>query len=98
MTDTLIALISILIGIIAANLAGKFFKNYSHGLVGNSIVGAFGSIFLIKSFGRLGFDPRSIMELGSVNYTLFSINSFVSFLGGALGVFFIYKLRTSMVR
>lgn len=93
MTDTLISLISILLGIIGANIIGFRFKKYSFGVTGNTILGVFGSIFLMKSFGRLGFDPKSIMELGSMNYSLFLINSIVSFLGGSIAVIFIYKLK-----
>ncbi|WP_452227840.1 MULTISPECIES: hypothetical protein [unclassified Lacinutrix] len=86
MTETLISLISILIGIIAANSTGVLFKKYSFGVIGNTIAGVFGSIFLIKSFGRLGFDPLSIMENGTFHTSLFIINGIVSALGGALGV------------
>jgi len=96
MTDTLISLISIFIGIIGANLAGYFFKKYSFGITGNTIAGVFGSIFLIKSFGRLGFDPKSIMEQADVNYTLFVINSIVSFCGGVIAVFLARKLKNKL--
>ncbi len=96
MTDTLISLISILIGIIGANLMGFVFKKYSFDLVGNTIAGVFGSIFFIKSFGRLGFDPSAIMESGSTNIALFLINAAVSFGGGVVAVFIAKKLKTSM--
>jgi len=86
MTGTLISLISILIGIIAANIFGVFYKKYSFGVIGNTLVGVFGSIFFIKSFGRLGFDPWSIMQNESFNITLFVVNCFVSILGGVLGL------------
>lgn len=86
MTGTLISLVSILIGIIAANIFGVFYKKYSFGFIGNTLVGVFGSIFLIKSFGRLGFDPWSIMQNESFNTTLFVVNCFVSILGGVLGL------------
>ncbi len=98
MTDTLIALISIFIGIIGANITGAIFRKYSFDMIGNTIAGVFGSIFLIKSFGRLGFDPKSIMELGSVNSNLFMINSIVSFLGGSVAVILIFKLKNKMNR
>ena len=96
MTDTLISLISILIGIIGANITGFIFKKYSFGNIGNTIAGVFGSIFLIKSVGRLGFGPKSIMEYGNVHIDLFVLNAFVSFLGGAIAVILIYKLKTIM--
>ena len=96
MTATLISLISVFIGIIGANVTGFIFKKYSFGLIGNTIAGVFGSVFLIKSFGRLGFDPKSIMQLGSVNYSLFFINILVSFLGGAISLILISILNNKM--
>lgn len=96
MTDTLISLISIMIGIIGANLTGLIFKKYSFELVGNTIAGVFGSILLIKSFGRLGFDPRSIMQSGSTDLSLFFLNCLVSFGGGALAIIFLKKLKTAI--
>ncbi|MFB9056095.1 hypothetical protein ACFFU9_05000 [Mariniflexile ostreae] len=89
MTDTLIAIISIFIGILGANLVGFFYKKYSLGFTGNTVAGMFGSIFFIKLFGRLGFGPKSIMLTGEVNGVLFTINVMVSFLGGVLGLYFI---------
>jgi len=93
MTDTLISLISIVIGIIAANLTGLVFKKYTLKIIGNTIAGVFGSILLIKSFGRLGFDPKAIMQSGSVDYNLFTLNAMVSFCGGVLAVILLSKLR-----
>ncbi len=96
MTATLISLISVFVGIIGANITGLFFNKYSFGLIGNTIAGVFGSVFLIKSFGRLGFDPKSIMLLGSVNYSLFLINMLVSFLGGAIALILISIFKNKM--
>ena len=96
MTATLISLISIFIGIIGANSTGYVFKKYSLGIIGNTIAGVFGSIFFIKSFGRLGFDPQSIMQLGSISYSLFFINAIVSFFGGGIAVILISKLKKIM--
>ncbi|WP_158840325.1 hypothetical protein [Polaribacter sp. L3A8] len=86
MTETLISLISILVGIIGAISAGFVFKKYSFGIVGNTIAGVFGSIFLIKFFGRLGFNPQSIVQNGTFNTSLFLINCIVSSLGGVFGL------------
>jgi len=96
MTGTLISLISIFIGIVGANITGYLFKKYSFGLIGNTIAGVFGSIFLIKSFGRLGFDPNSIMQSESYTYHLFILNSFVSFFGGSIAIILIYRLKNKM--
>ena len=96
MTATLISLISVLIGIIGANITGYIFKKYSLDFIGNTIAGVFGSIFIIKSLGRLGFDPNSIMESGNVNFGLLALNIFFSFLGGAIAVILIYKLKIKM--
>lgn len=86
MTETLISLISILIGIIASNLFGYFKKAYSFGLVGNTIIGVFGSILVLKAFGRLGFNPWSITKNGSIEIDLFLINIAISAIGGILGL------------
>lgn len=96
MTATLISLISILIGILGANITGLYFKKYSFGLTGNTIAGVFGSVFLNKSFGRSGFSPKYIIEFNSINTTLFIINIIVSFLGGILAVFLIYMIKNKM--
>ena len=96
MTETIISLVSILLGIIGANLTGYIYKKYSFDLIGNSIAGVFGSIFFIKSLGRLGFDPISIMEQGNVNYSLLILNLFVSFFGGVIALILIKKLKEKM--
>ena len=96
MTGTLISLISIFIGIIAANLFGYFKKQYSFGFTGNTLIGVFGSIFLIKSFGRLGFDPWSIMNDGNFNGLLLAINLLVSAIGGALGLVAIRLIKNKI--
>jgi len=96
MTETLISLISILIGIIASNLLGYFMKKYSFGFTGNTLIGVFGSILLLKSFGRLGFNPWSVMKDGDFNGFLFTINLIVSALGGVFGLILIKKIYTKM--
>lgn len=82
MTGTLISLISIFIGIIAANIFGYLKQKYSFGFTGNTLVGVFGSILLIKTFGRLGFDPWSIMNNGDFDAIPLVVNLFMSALGG----------------
>jgi len=96
MTGTLISLISILIGIIGANITGFIFKKHSFGVIGNTIAGVFSSILLIKSFGRLGFDPWSIMQNEVFHSSLFIINCLVSFLGGVFGLIFIKMIANKM--
>ena len=96
MTETLISLLSILIGIIGANSAGFILRKYSFGILGNTIAGVFGSIFLIKSFGRLGFNPFYITENATFHVWLFIINCIVSFLGGVLALILIKKLKRKM--
>ncbi|CDF80171.1 hypothetical protein BN863_24590 [Formosa agariphila KMM 3901] len=86
MTGTLISLISISIGILGANLMGYLKKEYSFGFTGNTLVGVFGSIFLIKTFGRLGFDPWAIMYADGFNGFRLLVNLLLSALGGALGL------------
>ncbi|MEM5565457.1 hypothetical protein WNY78_10095 [Psychroserpens sp. AS72] len=96
MTGTLISLISIFIGIISANAFGSFNKKYSFGFTGNTLVGVFGSIFLIKTLGRLGFDPWSIMQDDIFHSRLFLINCLISILGGVLGLLLIKYLDNKM--
>lgn len=96
MTGTLISLISIFIGIIAANLFGYVKKKYSFGFTGNTLIGVFGSIFLIKSFGRLGFDPWSIMNDGDFDGLLLAINLLVSGIGGVVGLIVIKLIKNKM--
>ena len=92
MTNTLLSLLSISIGIIGANTFAYFIKKYSFELTGNTLIGVFGSVFLIKSFGRLGFSPTFVTYGGSFHLTLFLINLTVSFLGGILGLIFLKKI------
>ncbi|MCL7761886.1 hypothetical protein MPF19_00565 [Polaribacter sp. Z014] len=96
MTETLISLLSILIGIIGAIATGVLFKKYSFGIVGNTIAGVFGSIFLIKFFGRLGFNPQSIMHNGIFHGWLLGINFMVSLLGGMLGLIVISMIKRKL--
>ncbi len=96
MTATLIALFSIVIGITGAIVGGYWFPKYSFGFTGNTIAGVFGSIFLIKSIGRMGFDPQHIIQNGTIHYKLFIINMFVSFVGGILALILIHKLKIKL--
>ena len=93
MTATLISLISILTGIIGANIIAITFKKYSFGSIGNTISGVFGSIFFIKLFGRLGFDPFTIVQANTINIKLLFLNLIVSFLGGVIALILIKKLK-----
>jgi len=86
MTTTLISLISILIGILGANITGYIFKKYSFGISGNTIIGVFGSIFFTKIISRFGIQPFAISVNSSFNlnlfitYLLFSIFGAIVFL------------------
>lgn len=96
MTDTLISIISVFIGILGANVFGLINKKFTMGFTGNTIAGIFGSIFFIKLFGRLGFDPLSIMKSGDLNVMLFTINMLVSLLGGAVGLISINLIKNKL--
>jgi len=96
LTQTIIALLSILAGIIGANIFGKIFKKYSFEITGNTISGVFGSIFFIKSFGRLGFDPNSIMRTDELNIVLFSVNILISLIAGGVAVFIANRIKKGM--
>lgn len=75
---------------------GLIYKKYSFELIGNTIAGVFGSIFFIKSLGRLGFDPKSIIQTGDINIYLFIINCIVSFCGGLIAVIIIKKIKNKI--
>ena len=94
MTETSIALAGILVGILGANLAGLLFKKSTFQLTGNSILGVFGSVLLIKSLGRLGFDPVSIMQTGELNTLLWIFHLVVSLTGGFCAVLMAKKILT----
>ena len=96
MTETIISLISIGFGIMGANLTGYIVKRYSFGITGNSIAGVFGSIFFLKSFGRLGFDPVSIMSSGSLDVKLFILNCLVSIIGGCIALIIAKTVKRRM--
>ncbi len=96
MTASLISLISIVVGIISANIFGFITKKYSLGIIGNSISGVFGSVFFIKSIGRIGFNPKAIMQSGEVDLVLLSVNIIISVLGGIVALFLISKLKNKM--
>ncbi|HUH29203.1 hypothetical protein [Gelidibacter sp.] len=96
MTDTLIAIISIFMGIIGAHVFALISKKHTLGLIGNTMAGVFGSIFFLKTFGRLGFDPMSIMETGETNRVLFTINILVSLVGGTIGVMAIKLIKNKL--
>ncbi len=96
MTQTILALSSILAGIIGANIFGRVFSKYSFNITGNTISGVFGSIFFIKSFGRLGFDPSSIMRTDELNILLFTVNLVVSLIAGGIAVFIANRIKNGM--
>lgn len=96
MTATLISLISIFSGLLGANIFATLYKRYSFGLTGNTIAGVFGSIFLIKFFGRLGFRPNDIVVNGEFFINPFLINIFFSVLGSVLALILLKKLRLKL--
>ncbi len=96
MKQTILALSSILAGIIGANIFGRVFSKYSFNITGNTISGVFGSIFFIKSFGRLGFDPSSIMRTDELNILLFTVNLVVSLIAGGIAVFIANRIKNGM--
>ncbi len=96
MLHSLISLVSIILGIVGANLIGITFKNYSLGLTANSILGVFGSIFFIKTFGRLGCSPHFIVTQGDINLFLWAINTVLSFCGGVIFLLLMSKIKAKI--
>lgn len=96
MTETLISLLSIVVGILGSYSLVFFCKKFSMGLTGNTIAGVFGSIFFIKLLSRLGFDPVSIMKSGDINVLLLLINLLISLISGAVGLCLIKLIYKKM--
>lgn len=96
MTETSISLLSIVFGIVGANFVGIAFQKHSLGITGNTLTGVFGSVFFIKSFGKLGFDPTSLMETGQLNIKLLVLNISISMSAGALGVILASKVKRKL--
>ena len=96
MTETSISLLSILVGILGAVFLGFLKPNLSLGITANIIIGVFASIFVTKSFGRLGFTPNDIMIHQKVNYLLLGINLSISVISGMLGLFIVSKIKQKL--
>jgi hypothetical protein len=96
MTQTFIALLSITFGIIGTNIFAYFSEKFSLGIIGNTIAGVFGSIFIVKTLGRLGFDPNSIVSNGATSWFLLPINLLASVLGGILLLLIIIRFKRMM--
>lgn len=97
MTETLISLISILLGIIAVQVFAKLKTNYSLGITANCIVGVFGSILFVKLFGRLFYiAPNHIVLNSTINFVKLFFNFFISGLGGILLLYTIKKLKVDL--
>ena len=84
MLESLIALLGIFFGIIGANLFASIAPDKSLGFTANTLIGVFGSVFFIKSFGRLGFSPPAIVQNGNMDLILLATNLSVSFFGAIL--------------
>ena len=92
MTETSISLLSIVCGILGALTWLFLSKPKVFGLTSCVLIGVFSSVFVVKSFGRIGFDPFSIMSLGEINNWLLIINLSVSLTSGFIGVYIASKL------
>lgn len=71
-------------------------KKYSLNTAGNTIAGVFGSVLCIKTIGRLGMDPRSIVEFGIIDNRLLILNLVVSFVSGIIFVVFLSILKSKI--
>jgi len=93
MTATVIALLSIWLGIFGGLSYSLFNKNTEIYYIKRIIVGVFGSIFFIKALSKLGFTPFDILANGSISIPLLILNFTVSFLGGLVAVFVLRKVE-----
>lgn len=92
MNPSLIAILSIFIGIIGANLSPILFSKKMFGFAGNTIVGVFGSVFFTKILGRFGLNPKFIFKEGILHYDLLFFNFIISFIGALLFVFLLKRI------
>ncbi|MFT4752953.1 MAG: hypothetical protein ACI85Q_000489 [Salibacteraceae bacterium] len=97
MTHTIIALLSIVLGILGATLMGLRYSKYTLGFIGNSIAGVFGSVFITKSFGRLGVNPNAILATGETNIYLLVVHALISVLAGVLAVYLGAYLKNKLI-
>lgn len=93
MTESFLSLLSIVFGIIGSNLIAFIYKKYSFGLIGNTIIGVFGSVFVIKLFSRLGFGTSFIVNSGDISFFLLIINLIISIFGGGLAIVLSNKIK-----
>lgn len=81
MTETTISLLSIITGIVAIYLFVYVTKHNNLSFTANTIIGVFGSILFIKSFGRFGFTPTDIVQQHQIHYSLLLLNLVISAIG-----------------
>lgn|GEM_PF-713767 len=93
MIESLFSLLSVTFGIIGALGFAQLKKKYSSGLVANTIVGVFGSILMVKTVGKLGFDPRAITAQHTIHLTPLLINVMVCLISGAGALYLLAKIR-----
>ncbi|PIB34703.1 hypothetical protein BFP72_04410 [Reichenbachiella sp. 5M10] len=88
MLESGLSLLSIGCGILGAHLTTVLLPRLSFGLTGNTIAGVFGSVFLVKSLGRLGFSPSYIIVDQQVDSPLLLLNLLISLISGFGAVIF----------
>ncbi len=98
MTETLLSLLSIILGIIGTLIFTKVYSKYSFGFKGNVLVGVFGSVFFIKIFNRLGLSPFEIVNENKIIVYLLILNLLISAIGGVFGILFLNKIKSYLNR
>jgi len=94
MNESILALMSICVGIFGALGLSLYNKKYSFGLIGNIIVGVFGSVFFTKLIGRFGISPMTIINITEVNYNYLFIYFIIAFGGGVVSLWLSKKILT----
>lgn len=92
MTTTLISLISIVIGIVIANLYCYLSKTTQFSFTSVTILAVFGSIFMTKLFGQLGLSPTDIVKHGNISILKLLLNFSVAGLGGVFAILIAKKI------
>ncbi len=92
MTETIISLLSIIVGIVGTVIFARIYTTSFSGITLPTICGVFGSILFIKVFSRLGFSPNHITHSHS-KILLLLLNFAVSILGGIAVLKFIFYVK-----
>ena len=92
MNESLLSLLSVCFGIFGAMMLPILTKRNFFGLIGNIIIGVFGSVFFTKLIGRFGVNPMTIIENNQINYLFLILYFLIAIIGGAISLWLFKKI------